>query len=128
MRRLVRLLVAWAAGWAVYMAAALLWAYDGIISLILQPVCAVVVSTACVAVALLAGLILHVRPIGRLWHSRRVWAGSLAGACLAVMGFGSSAGLTGTYVDPETGRAFVALHPAAALLSYFLLLFALAHW
>jgi hypothetical protein len=44
------------------------------------------------------------------------------------MAFGSVVGLTGTYADPDTGRSFVALHPGAALLSFFLLLFALAHW
>ena len=44
------------------------------------------------------------------------------------MCFGSSVGLTGDFADPETGREFVAIHPAAALLSYLLLLFTIAHW
>jgi len=128
MRRMSRLIVAWGAGWAIDMVAALLWADAGIASLILQPLCAAVVSATCVGAVLIAGLVLRVRPVGRLWHSRRVWADALAALCLAVMGLGSAVGLTGTYADPETGRAFVALHPAAALLSYLFLLFALAHW
>jgi hypothetical protein len=128
MRRLLRLLVAWGVGWIVSLVAALLWAYDGVASLIFQPVCAAVVSTVCVGVVLLAGLVLHVHPVGRLWYARRAWAGALALACIAVMCFGSAVGLTGDYADPETGRTFVALHPAAALFSYLGLLFTLAHW
>jgi hypothetical protein len=128
MRHLSRLLIAWGAGWAIYLVAALAWGYDGIASLILQPLCAAAVSAACVGAALLVGLVLRVRPVGRLWHTHRAWAAVIAAASLAVMGLGSSVGLTGVYADPETGRRFVALHPAAALLSYFLLLFALAHW
>jgi hypothetical protein len=128
MRRLPRLLVAWGVGWIVYLVAAVLWGYDGIASLILQPVCAAVVSTVGVGVALLAGLVLRVRPVGRLWYARRAWAGGLAIACIAVMCFGSAVGLTGDYADPETGRTFVALHPAAALFSYLVLLFTVAHW
>jgi hypothetical protein len=128
MRRMLRLLVAWGAGWVVYLIAALLWSYDGIVSLILQPICAAVVSAVFVGAALLAGLVLRVRPVGRLWYSRSAWAGSLALACVAVMCFGSAARLTWEYTDPETGSTFAALHPGAALCSYLGLLFAMAHW
>src|SRR4051812_18305525 len=107
MRRLPRLLLAWGVGWIVYMIAALLWAYDGIVSLILQPVCAALVSTVGLGVALLAGLVLRVRPVGRLWYSRRAWAAALALACITIMCFGSAIRLTAEYADPETGRTFV---------------------
>src|SRR4051812_25483796 len=112
MRHIPRLLIAWGAGWIISLAAALLWGYDGITSLIFQPLCAAVVSTVCVGAVLLVGLVLRVRPVGRLWYSHPAGAAVIAAACLAVLGFGSSAGLTGAYVDPETGRPFEALHPA----------------
>lgn len=128
MRLPSRLLMAWGTGWAIALVAAVLWGYDGPASLVFQSLCAAVVSAVCLVAVLLAGLILRVRPIARFWHARRSWVGALAAACLAVMCCGSALGLTGVYADPETGQRFVALHPAAALLSYLLLLFALAHW
>jgi hypothetical protein len=128
MRRLIRLSIAWGAGGTIYMVAVRLWGLDGLAALILQPLCAAVVSAARVGAVVLAGLVLHVRPVGRLWHPRPAWARLIAVACLGVMRFGSAVGLTGAYVDPETGQPFVALHPAAALSSYLGLLFALAHW
>ena len=128
MRRGARLFVAWGAGWAVYMVAMLLWAYDGIASMILQPLAAAVVSACSVGAVLLVGLVLRVPLIGRFWNSRRDWATTLVMLCLAVMCLGSRIGLTATYADPETGRTFVALHPAAALATYFVLLFTLANW
>lgn len=128
MRRLPRLVIAWGIGWMIYLIAAVLWDYDGFPSIILQPLSAAVVSTLCLGAVLLAGLLLRVRPFGQFWHSGRIRAGALVAACLVTMCFGSSVGLTGVYADPDTGRTFVALHPAAILLSYLLLLFTIAHW
>ena len=128
MGRLLRLLIAWGVGWTIYMVAVLLWGFDGLASLILQPLCAAIVSAGCVGIVLLGGLVLRVRPVGRIWRAHRSLAGVIAVACLAVMCLGSTVGLTGTYADPETGRPFVALHPAAAVLSYLALLFVLTHW
>jgi hypothetical protein len=128
MARVLRLLAAWGIGWAVSLVAVLVWGYDGFPTLIFGALTAAVVSTVSVAVALLAGLVFLVRPVGRLWNSEPMWATGLAALCLAVMCVGSRVGLTAHYADPETGRAFVALHPVAALSSYLLLLFAIAHW
>ena len=128
MRLRKRAFLAWGAGWAVYLVEAIAWGYDGLLSAIIQPFCAAAVSALGVAAVLTAGLVLRVRPIGRRWHSGRSWAAALAVVSLGVLGLGSSAGLTGAYADPETGRAFLGLHPAAAVASYFGLLFALAHW
>ena len=128
MRIMMRALLAWGAGWAVYLVAAILWGYEGLLALLLQTLCAAAVSALGVAAVLTAGLVLRVRPLGRRWHSGRSWAAALAVASLGVLGLGSSAGLTAVYSDPETGREFPGLHPAAAVASYFGLLFALAHW
>jgi hypothetical protein len=127
-RRNYRIRLAWATGWAIYMVAVALWSYDGLPSLILQPFCAAIVSTIFVGAVLLAGLVLRVPVVGRLWHSQREWAVALAAACLIVMCFGSTVGLTEVFVDPETGQRFEALHSVAALATYLLLLFTIAHW
>jgi hypothetical protein len=128
MRLRKRVFLAWGAGWAIYLVAAIAWGDDGLASLVLQPFCAAAVSTLAVAAVLATGLVLRLRPIGRRWHSGRAWAAALAVVSLGVLGLGSSAGLTAAYADPETGRAFPGLHPAAAVASYFGLMFALAHW
>jgi uncharacterized membrane protein len=128
MRTRTRLLVAWGVGGAIYLIAVALWSYDGILSLVFQPLCAAVVSAMAVGLVLIPGLVLRVPPLGRLWNAQRTCALVLVVGCLAVMGLGSSIGLTGSFEDPQTHRSFVALHPVAALLSYLLLLFVLAHW
>ena len=128
MRRVPAILRAWVVGSLVYLAAMAMWSYDGLVSLLFQPFVAAFVSAVFVGAALLAGLILRVPPIGRVWGSDTSCAGILCVASLGVMCFGSSLGLTSGYVDPESGHRFAALHPAAALASYLLLLFAITHW
>jgi hypothetical protein len=110
------------------MAALLVWGYDGIPTLLFGTLSAGILSAGCVAISLLFGLVFCVRPVARLWNSRRAWAAGLAALSVTVMCFGSRVGLTASYADPETGQAFLALHPVAALASYLLLLFAIAHW
>jgi hypothetical protein len=128
MRRALLVFAAWIIGGAVYLAAAIAWGYDGLPSLVLQPVCGTVVSAVAVGAGLFVGLVLRPTPLGRMWRSRRAWAAAAALASLAVLCLGSAAGLTGEYTDPETGRRFEALHPAAAVAGYVLLVFTVAHW
>ncbi|WP_435021218.1 hypothetical protein TA3x_002252 [Tundrisphaera sp. TA3] len=128
MGRISRAMAAWCVGWMVDMVAMALWSYDGLTSLLFQPIVAAIIASLGLGIVLLVGLVLRVRGIGRLWDATPSIAAGLAGASLAVMAFGSSVGLTGLFTDPDTGRSFSALHPAAALLSYVSLLFAVAHW
>jgi len=115
-------------GCSVYLVAMAMWSYDGLLSLLCRPLMAAIASAAFVGAAGFAGLLLRVPPIGRRWRSDSTCASLLIVGCLAVMGFGSSLGITSLYVDPETGQRFAALHPVAAVASYFLLLFAVVHW
>ncbi len=128
MNRPPRIVAAWAAGGAVYLAAAITWGYDGLPSLVLLPVCSAIASAAVVGLALLAGLPLCRTPLGRLWRSHWGWAGGTMAGSLAVLCLGSAAGLTDEFTHPDTGERFQALHPAAALAGYFALVFAAAHW
>ncbi|AWM40212.1 hypothetical protein GobsT_13410 [Gemmata obscuriglobus] len=129
MRRLLTVTAAWLLGAGVYVAAAIGWnGYDGFPDTILLPACGAVVSAAFVGGGLLAGRALRRTPLGRAWQSRSAWAAVAAVGSVAVLVFGSAVGLTGEYTDPDTGEPFRALHPAAALGGYALLLFAVAHW
>lgn len=128
MQRLMRVIVAWLVGWVIYMIVVVLWGYDGPVGIGVQAAYGAVVSGGAVGLALLVGLVLLVPALGRAWDARPVGAVALAVAALAVMFLGSTLGLTGTYTDPETTVDFRALHPVAALLSYFALLFAVANW
>jgi len=119
---------AWAVGWAVCMIAIVTTDYDGIMTVIFGTIVAVIVGGFVAGAASLSGLILRIPPLAGFWRGRRSLAIAAVIACLAVMAFGSSVGLSDLYVDPVSGRRFVGLHPAAVLSSYFLLLFVVANW
>jgi hypothetical protein len=103
-------------------------AYDGILSLVFQPIRGAVVSFLAVGLAVLLGLIFLVPRFGQLWREYPVVAWVAAGTCLMVMVFGSLLGLTYVYTDPENGRQFLGLHPIAALMSYLVLVFVVTNW
>jgi len=124
----IRALAAFITGWLLYMIGMILTTYDGLLSLIFQPLIGAVVSGIVVVVALLAGLLLRVSPFRRWWHGRRLWAMIIAGLSLFVLCFGYSLGLTWVATHPETGAKIEMLHPTAAILGYFALIFAVTNW
>lgn len=128
MRRTLAILTALAVGWAVYMIAMVMTVYDGLLSLLFQPVLALICSTLTVGVALLVGLVFQIPVVGRWWRASRLPAGLLVVASLAILGFGSSLGLRHTFTHPETKQPVEGLRPDAAVGAYFTLVFALANW
>ena len=120
--------VAFCLGWTVYMIAMVLTVYDGILSMILQPFMAAVVSAICVLAALMLGLLLRMRPLSRWWTATSLWAALVAGASVFILAFGYFLGLTHVGMNPETGKEVLALHPVAAVGAYFCLVFAVANW
>ena len=128
MHRLIRVLAAWSLGWLVYMIAMVMTVYDGITSLIFQPIIAAVFSAVAVGVGLLVGCIFRIPPIGRLWSSSWFWAAALAGGSILTMIYGADWGLTEIFTDSETGHQSVGLKSDVALVSYFVLIFAVANW
>ena len=127
-RRVLAVLAAFAVGWVVYMIAMVLTVYDGLLSLIFQPIMAALWSGLAVGLSLLAGLVLRVGPIARVWNGSRRWAVLIIAVSLFVLIFGYFLGLTYVGIEPETEAAVVILHPAAALAGYFLLVFGIANW
>ena len=126
--RTLAILVAFGVGWVVYMVGMVLTVYDGLLSLIFQPILAALWSGCVVGVSLLVGRFLRVRSISRIWNGSRRWAALIAAASLFILAFGYSLGLTYVGVNPETHQQIVVLHPAAALGGYFFLLFSIANW
>jgi hypothetical protein len=128
MRR-TRPVLAWAVGAAIYVAAAASWGgYDGLSTLMVVPACAAVVGAAAVGLVLAIGHAARTTPLWRAWAANPLWAALTAGCGVALLTCGAAAGLTGTYSHPDTGETFVAVHPAAALGGYALVVFAVAHW
>jgi hypothetical protein len=123
-----RAVASWVVGAVVYLVAALAWNYDGAASLVVTSMCAAVVSAVAVGVALLVGLVLRPTPVGHLWRSSEAWAVAAVVASLLLLCGGSAVGLTTEYIHPDTGERFEALHPAAALGGYFLLVTSVALW
>lgn len=126
--RAFAILVAFGIGWLVYMVGMVLTVYDGLLSLIFQPILAALWSGFVVALALLVGLLLRVQSISCIWNASRRWAALIAAASVFVLAFGYFLGLTYVGVNPETHQEITMLHPAAALGGYFFLLFSIANW
>jgi hypothetical protein len=110
------------------MIAMVLTVYDGITSLIFQPIMAALSSAVAVGVGLLVGLIFRIPPVGRFWASSWFWAATLAGGSILVMCYGAQWGITQMFTDPETGHQSVGLRWSVALVSYFALIFSVANW
>jgi hypothetical protein len=126
--RLIAVAVALALGWITYMIGMVLTVYDGLMSILFQPLMAAFTSGLFVSAALVLGLVLRIPVLARWWTATWLWAALIGGASLLVLAFGYSLGLTDTGTNPETGESVVTLHPAAALGGYFFLLFAAANW
>lgn len=119
--------IAWITAWIVYMVAMRITTYDGLLSLIFQPIMGMIVSTLAVSLALLLGLILRLPLLRDLWFSSRMWAIGLGMLSLLVLCFGYWAGLTQEYTNSESGSKFTGLNATAALGSYELLVFSIVN-
>jgi hypothetical protein len=126
--RALAVVAAFAVGWVVYMVGMVLTVYDGLLSLIFQPIMAGLWSGFVVVLSLLVGLVLRVRPVSRVWNGSRGWAVLIISVSLFVLIFGYFLGLTYVGINPETEAEVEMLHPAAAMACYFSLLFAIANW
>ena len=128
MRRALAIFIALAVGWVVYMIAMAMTVYDGLISMVFQPIIAMICSTLVVGISLLVGLLFKVPVVGRLWRASSIPAALLLVGSLLIFCFGFRFGLRETFIHPETHQQFEGLHPVAAVGAYCMLLFAIANW
>ncbi len=112
----------------VYMVAMIVTVYDGLLSMLFQPIIGGVVASLAVLGSLAVGLVFRIPAIGRAW--RAVWfvAPALAVASVVLMCFGSRWGLTTTFTEPETGVKTTGLLPEVGITSYLVMVFVIANW
>jgi hypothetical protein len=110
-------------GWLIYMFLMAATVYDGVPSLIFQPLIAAVFSGFFVAAALVVGLVLRAPKIREAWSSAGRWVLLITVAALSVIIFSAQLGLETEYVDPDTSDDVKAISPTAALICYFLAVF-----
>ena len=122
------ILVALFVGWIVYMIAMVMTVYDGLLSIIFQPIIAVICSAFTVGISLLVGLLFKIPVLGRWWRSSMIPAALLVIVSLVILCFGASLGLRYTFTNPETHQPIEELHPDVALGGYFALVFTIANW
>jgi hypothetical protein len=127
-RRSRFIFAAWLVGWLVYMIGMVLTVYDGILSLIFQPIMAALVSGMCVGLCFMVGLVFKIPVVGKVWGASRFTAMTLATLSVFLMIFGSTFGFTQTFTDPESGAKIVGLHSGLAVACYWALLFSLVNF
>jgi hypothetical protein len=124
--RLWSLLTAFAVGEFLYIFAMVACCYDGVVSMMFQPVLGAFYSGIAVGVSGILGFALCRSSLRARWNRR--WALAFLCTGVAVLALGSSAGLGHSYEDPETQERLVFLHPVAFLISYGISVFSVANW
>ena len=105
-----RIFIAWLVGIVVYMFAMVISVYDGIMSVILQPLVGAVTSGVVVACAApITAMLLRLSVVRRL---SRTFLPAVIFVVLgfALVGISSSDGFAQSYADPATGESFKQLH------------------
>ena len=122
----IRLAMAWGAGFAAYMVAMAMTTYDGVLSLVFQPIVGAIITTAGVGLVVLPGIPLLFRRPWSLWS--RLWWVSL---CLVLAGVGAMLlswhpQLRVEVFNPDLHQRVESFHPVLLTSGWFLTLFGLA--
>ncbi len=110
------------------MVAMVLTAYDGVLSLLFQPIMAALFSSLATSLALVAGLLLRIPFVGRLWRHRLLIPRLLIATGLFVLVFGFPFGWTSTYPASDFDEPQVVLKPELLLGGSFAIIFSIANW
>lgn len=76
--RAIRWAAAWVGAWGVYMMVMVATVYDGLLSVICQPICGAVLSGAAVILGVILGLPLHLPYVRRVW-TKHPWIAAFLG-------------------------------------------------
>lgn len=120
-------MIAFAVGWLIYMVAMLLTVYDGLLSMIFQPIAATFWSGLFVLFALAAGVALRIPALKRLWQSLGLLVLLIPVASILVMIFATDLGLTYTALDPDLDVEVQVMSPLGVAALYFSSLFPIVH-
>ena len=128
---LLRFGVAWAIAVAVYLVAAVLTVFDGMLSFIFQPIMGVIIGGLSVAACTVVGLLLRLPFLRKPWRFMMLLPAVLAAVGVILLIFSAMPGQM-VYVAQNAGfepceESYRNLG-RTALPGYFMLLFALANW
>ena len=124
---LLRLPLAFIAGLTIYMIAMAMTVYDGLLSLIFQPIVGSILTAIALAGVIVLGAPLLLESVWQRW--RRVWWISVVLFAFGIASFLASwhPSLRGEERDPETGEMTETFQPAMAIGGWFAVMFSLAY-
>ncbi len=128
MKTFARCIGGFALGWLIYMVAMVLTAYDGVLSLIFQPIMAALFSGLFVGAAFVAGLPLRAPKIRKAWSGVGWWALLISLAAIGVLIFHKNLGLEVEGINPETHEKVKMISPLAGVLTYFFAIFPIVNF
>lgn len=124
----VRFLMAFFAGWAVYMLAIVMTVYDGLMSIVFQPIVGAIFSLVGVVAMGLLGLPLYWGPLRSWWWTRGAWLSVfILAASIVALGLSWHPSLRIMVRHPELATDIASFHPTLAIGGWLGLLFCLAH-
>ena len=126
---LLRIILAWITGVSIYMLAMVLTVYDGILSLLFQPLVAAVFSLAFLIVVMFTSLLLKIPLFQRIWRKRIAVASSVlvAGIFLLVCSIVCIEVMVRS-VDQQIVERFGRLGTATVTAGTLLVMFAIVNW
>lgn len=123
----VRFLIAFFAGLAVYLLAMVLTVYDGLMSMIFQPIVGAICSLVGLAAMGLLGLPLYWGPLRSWWWTRGAWPSVvILAASIVALGLSWHPSLRIMVRHPELATDIASFHPTLAIGGWLGLLFGLA--
>jgi hypothetical protein len=125
---LIRLAAGFAFGWLFYMILMAITVYDGVPSLIFQPIIGAVMSSGFVVLSYLAGFVVRSKPLSIFWSRLGPWVllGPISG--FTILFFGTDLGLTDPEINPDTQETIQVLGGWITLIAYFLTVFPIVNW
>ena len=119
--------VAFVVAWFYYMIAMMMTSYDGVLSMIFQPIMGAIFAAVAVVLCFILGLpIRFIRSLRKVWRS--VWWLPLFVGAVGFVFMVMSWVLRVTVHDPATGMEVQTFQPAMAIVGWFLSVFAALHF
>lgn len=124
-----QVLAAFVVGLGYYLLAMAMTVYDGLMSMILQPIMGAVCTVVVIIMMLVIGLPIRLMKKLNRWWIRRWWLAMLLGALAFVMMMVSwMPQLRIKLLDPDTGCQIDSFHPPLAITGWMLTIFAVLHF
>jgi len=114
---ILRSIFAFISAWTIYMIVMMMTVYDGLLSLIFQPLMATMASAIVVTTSLLFYAIMRFTKIYKFWEFLYL-SPILLVACCVICVFSHKFGLNEVIINPETNENEIHIMPAVAIACY----------